>query len=77
LAKEAPKYQTGVKTVLSCSVAQVFLAFAIRTLLARRNAQRDREDAQDQQHGQDTSATDTDAIEDETDFHNRKFRYRL
>lgn len=74
LAKEAPIYETGVRTVLACSVAQFFLAFAIRALLARRNAQRDREEAEGLQ---DRTASEMGIIEDATDFHNRKFRYRL
>ncbi|EMD66371.1 hypothetical protein COCSADRAFT_169327 [Bipolaris sorokiniana ND90Pr] len=74
LAKEAPIYETGVRTVLACSVAQFFLAFAIRALLARRNAQRDREEAEGLQ---DRTASEMGIIEDATDFNNRKFRYRL
>lgn len=76
LAKEAPKYETGVKTILICAVAQVVLAFCLRALLTWRNARRDREDAAD--ISSDIAATgEAEAIDDVTDFHNRRFRYSL
>lgn len=77
LAKEAPVYETGVKTILGCSVAQFVLSFVIRALLARRNARRDREEAEGQQPVQDQTEREPEAIEDATDFSNRKFRYRM
>ncbi|KAI4696009.1 uncharacterized protein J4E88_000180 [Alternaria novae-zelandiae] len=76
LAKEAPKYETGVKMILGCAVSQVVLALCLRALLLRRNAQRDREEAESA-HAQGTYPSDVDAIEDTTDFHNRKFRYSV
>lgn len=76
LAKEAPKYETGVKTILACAVAQVVLAFCLRALLTRRNAQRDREEAENQtQNG--SVESEMENIDDITDFQNRKFRYAL
>jgi hypothetical protein len=76
LAKEAPKYETGVKMFLGCAVSQVVLALCLRALLARRNAQRDHEEAEGS-HTQDADIHDVDAIEDTTDFHNQKFRYAI
>lgn len=76
MAEEAPKYETGVKMFLGCAVSQVVLALCLRALLARRNAQRDREEAEGS-HSQDDDLNDADAIEDTTDFHNRKFRYAI
>lgn len=77
LAKEAPVYETGVRTILGCSISQFLLSFGIRALLARRNARRDLEEAADQQHTRDSVENDLNAIEDATDFSNTRFRYRL
>jgi hypothetical protein len=62
---------------LGCAVSQVVLALCLRALLTRRNAQRDREEAEGS-HTQNADLNDADvAIEDCTDFHNRKFRYAI
>ncbi|KAH6637838.1 allantoate permease [Boeremia exigua] len=76
LAKEAPKYETGVKTILACSVTQVALAFGLRALLVWRNARRDRE-AAEHPISDDAGVNDLDYIGDITDFENKKFRYAL
>ena len=73
LAKEAPVYETGVKTVLSCSVGQCVLALCLRALLVYRNKKRDREEAENPTGPDDNS----EIMEDLTDFQNRKFRYVL
>lgn len=41
LAKESPKYPTGCKVILACSVTQVAIALALRFLLMARNKKRD------------------------------------
>ncbi|KAH9822856.1 MFS general substrate transporter [Teratosphaeria destructans] len=70
LASEAPLYQTGIKTCLSCGCGQVGLAFALRALLMYRNKRRDRE------QGGASAGDDVDEVmEDLTDFQNPKFRY--
>lgn len=76
LAKEAPKYETGVKTILACAVAQVVLALCLRALLTWRNAQRDREEAENQSRD-DLVEIAMENIDDITDFQNKKFRYAL
>ncbi|KPI38031.1 putative transporter [Cyphellophora attinorum] len=73
LAREAPIYETGVKTVLACSVGQCILALVLRALLVYRNKKRDREEAENPSPPDDGS----EVLEDLTDFQNRKFRYSL
>lgn len=41
IASESPKYSTGCKVILACSVAQFVIAFALRMLLLARNKKRD------------------------------------
>lgn len=41
IASESPKYPTGCKVILACSVTQVAVALALRTLLIARNKKRD------------------------------------
>lgn len=77
LAKEAPKYETGVKTILACSVAQFILAFCLRALLTWRNACRDRRDEELRQSLQNAVIEDLEAVDDITDFENPRFRYSL
>ncbi|KAH7094620.1 allantoate permease [Paraphoma chrysanthemicola] len=74
LASEAPIYGTGIKTILACSVCQCALALVLRVLLIRRNARRDRKEAEEQ-HTDGTLPSETGEIEDITDFQNKKFRY--
>ena len=62
--------------ILGCAVSQVVLALCLRALLVRRNARRDREEAESS-HSQGIDTSDVDAIEDTTDFNNRKFRYSI
>ncbi|KAF1932517.1 allantoate permease [Didymella exigua CBS 183.55] len=76
IAKEAPKYETGVKTILACAIVQCVLALCLRALLARRNAQRDREEAANPSQD-DVVEGEMETIDDTTDFQNRKFRYAL
>jgi hypothetical protein len=73
LAREAPIYQTGVKTVLACSVGQCVLSLCLRALLVYRNKKRDREEAENPTS--DDAAAEV--MEDLTDFQNRRFRYSL
>jgi hypothetical protein len=61
---------------LGCAVSQVVLALGLRALLVRRNAQRDREEAEGS-HVHSVDPSGVNAIEDSTDFHNRKFRYSI
>jgi hypothetical protein len=58
LGSEAPLYPTGCITILSCSVAQMFVAIMLRILLARRNAQRDMAAAAAGMENEDSSLTD-------------------
>lgn len=74
LPKEAPKYETGVQTILGCAVAQVVLAFCLRALLVRRNAKRDQEEGETSTHGVEGEMEN---IDDVTDFENRRFRYAM
>lgn len=74
LPEEAPKYETGVKTILACAVAQVVLAFCLRALLHSRNARRDREEVGNQN---DLNEGEMENIHDVTDFRNKSFRYAL
>jgi hypothetical protein len=76
LAKEAHKYETGVKTVLACAVTQVALAFCLRALLAWRNARRDREEAENPTLDAGVDG-EMEIIDDITDFQNKKLRYGL
>ncbi|EYB23618.1 hypothetical protein FG05_02945 [Fusarium graminearum] len=74
LGSEAPLYQTGCITILSCSVAQMMVAIMLRILLVRRNARRDAAAAAVGANGEDVSATEG---SDLTDFENPHFRYVL
>ncbi|KAM0470669.1 hypothetical protein ACHAP7_009467 [Fusarium lateritium] len=74
LGSEAPLYPSGCITILSCSVAQMFVAILLRILLARRNAQRDAAAAAVGMENEDSSLTDG---ADLTDFENPHFRYVL
>ncbi|KAE8872204.1 hypothetical protein P3342_002532 [Pyrenophora teres f. teres] len=76
LASEAPIYETGVRTILGCSISQLVLALVLRAVLARRNSRRDGEDDGGLDAGNDLPSNEN-YIEDVTDFHNRKFRYSL
>ena len=67
LSKEAPIYQTGCKVGLACAAGQIFLAFALRVLLVRRNKKRDA-------LGLPPPEIDA-AMQDLTDFENPHFRY--
>jgi hypothetical protein len=78
LAKEAPKYETGVRVILACAVGQFALAFCLRALLAWRNARRDREEAENPHNDDGSASTDAlDGMSDATNFQNRRFRYHL
>ncbi|UZP38204.1 hypothetical protein NXS19_006020 [Fusarium pseudograminearum] len=74
LGEEAPLYQTGCITILSCSVAQMMVAIMLRVLLVRRNARRDAAAAAVGANGEDVSITEG---SDLTDFENPHFRYVL
>ena len=41
IASESPKYPTGCKVILACSVTQVAVALSLRALLMARNKKRD------------------------------------
>ncbi|TID25846.1 MFS general substrate transporter [Venturia nashicola] len=67
IASEAPVYETGCQLGIACAAIQIVLAFALRTLLMRRNKKRDA-------MGLPPPDLNT-AIEDLTDFENPHFRY--
>ncbi|KPI34386.1 putative transporter [Cyphellophora attinorum] len=84
LASEAPIYETGVRTVIGCSVAQFVLAVALRILLVSRNKRRDREAGERQAEGDEAGmgqnqgqggVSESEVLDDLTDFQNRRFRY--
>ncbi|KAJ5034979.1 uncharacterized protein L3040_008246 [Drepanopeziza brunnea f. sp. 'multigermtubi'] len=72
IARESPRYPTGCKVILACSVSQFALAFGLRLLLVARNKTRDAAAPAG-------SNTDSTAVEeaghDLTDFENPNFRY--
>ncbi|KAF5970064.1 allantoate permease [Fusarium bulbicola] len=74
LGSEAPLYQSGCITILSCSVAQMVVAIMLRVLLSRRNARRDAAAAAVGTNNEDASEVDG---ADFTDFENPHFRYVL
>ena len=77
LAREAPIYETGVRTVIGCSAAQIVLAILLRCLLVWRNKKRDRE-ALAEGVSMDEAANEqneSDVMDDLTDFQNKRFRY--
>ncbi|KAJ1323285.1 MFS transporter ACS family allantoate permease [Microdochium nivale] len=86
LDSEKPKWPTGCKVGLACCVSQVFVAAALRALLARRNRKRDEAEAalsgaagshqREGGNGDDQGAVD-EVANDLTDFENPKFRYAL
>ncbi|KAK6066276.1 allantoate permease [Seiridium cupressi] len=73
LSSEAPIYQTGCKFILGCSVAQIVVAAALRSLLVRRNKVRDAAAAALSHEL--SGAGEEEVFEDLTDFENPKFRY--
>ncbi|KAH7390111.1 MFS transporter [Cadophora sp. MPI-SDFR-AT-0126] len=72
IASESPKYPTGCKVILACSVTQVAVALSLRTLLIARNKKRDA--AAPAGINAEFNAVEEDGG-DLTDFENQNFRY--
>lgn len=69
LGSEAPIYQTGCKLIIGCIGGQAAIALVLRYVLIRRNKLRDA------QGNAAMFASQTDALQDLTDFENPTFRY--
>lgn len=74
LDQESPYYTTGCKLILACAGAQICVALILRTLLNKRNKERDAAEAARTGEAIDESAYDG---ADVTDFENPLFRYML